>query len=744
MTRAVCLVACAITAMLIVLQPIVSAGPRSDVGENRGSAPPGVHGCAPLAGGIDSFPSTARLVIDGTSLGQPFIVRLSSAGLPDAQVQRAPQLLDTIDTELLQLELAGFHPRVGPITLTESPTLPSTGQVSDVVLNEACELVDGQSVFDVFVEIELPGLGETWIGQSPIRVESRISGLPPRDASFEIPFGDPVVLEDQASGEIRGALLYTLHHVDPPFPPAGPDCSDALLTADLQLFSPSTTVNLIGFGPTAVQRSATIPGGFCLIAAGACDDDGDCSQPFDSCVRQRIETEAFQFDVGGFDPVLGSWQMSVIPGLGDSDCCVGHPTPGCSDPVCQELICAMDPFCCNVEWDVLCASLADSEPTCANNCLDPNAVPSLGVVQSIDLDRTYPATSTVDLFFRLESAQQSAMHNEDAVPLATSAPLTNLPPDPASVFEYTAAPITLFSDVGTLMGLISNVAHTVQPPVDCFSLPLADDTCFDSRLLLELSLPPCPTETLWLAGNSRVLRDDPAPAPGLGQDVIQTLLARGEFSGVSGCSGPLTARVASSAASTGAVGSLTPEEFFPADAFFDLVVEIETGAGILTGGPATIATTVNALPPNAGESYFGDGTIVDLLDESMTPAGEMIGLRYEIQQQTVCAIDSGATIVFTGPSADEFDVGIPQGGGGVEYDVVRGDLGTLIGSNGSFASATCLVSNAGSGVSDTDTPLSGDAFYYLARDGFQAFEGTWNSSGPAQVNDRDGAIPACP
>ena len=263
-------------------------------------------------------------------------MRLSSSGLPDAQVQRAPQSLDTIDTELLQLDLAGFHPRVGPITLTESPTLSSIGQIREVILNEFCELVDAKSFFDVFVEIELPNVGETWIGQSPIRIESRIAGLPPQEAVFEIPFVDPVILEDEASGETRGALLYTLHHVDPPFPPAGPDCSDALLTADLELFSPATTLPLIGFGPAAVQRSATIPGGFCTISAGACDDDSDCAPPFDTCARPRIDTETFELDVAGFDAVLGSWQMSVIPGLGDSDCCEDHPTTGCSDHVPDE------------------------------------------------------------------------------------------------------------------------------------------------------------------------------------------------------------------------------------------------------------------------------------------------------------------------------------------------------------------------------------------------------------------------
>jgi hypothetical protein len=78
--------------------------------------------------------------------------------------------------------------------------------------------------------------------------------------------------------------------------------------------------------------------------------------------------------------------------------------------------------------------------------------------------------------------------------------------------------------------------------------------------------------------------------------------------------------------------------------------------------------------------------------------------------------------------------------------VARGDLSALVASDGSFASATCLFSNVGPGVSDTDTPPSGDGFYYVARDGFQAFDGTWNSSGPLQEDDRDAAIPPvlCP
>ena len=35
-------------------------------------------------------------------------------------------------------------------------------------------------------------------------------------------------------------------------------------------------------------------------------------------------------------------------------CIVSHPTPGCADPVCCELVCAIDPSCCTLSWDANC------------------------------------------------------------------------------------------------------------------------------------------------------------------------------------------------------------------------------------------------------------------------------------------------------------------------------------------------------------------------------------------------------
>lgn len=39
-------------------------------------------------------------------------------------------------------------------------------------------------------------------------------------------------------------------------------------------------------------------------------------------------------------------------------CFTAHGTPGCNDITCCEVICGMDPFCCDISWDGICAGEA--------------------------------------------------------------------------------------------------------------------------------------------------------------------------------------------------------------------------------------------------------------------------------------------------------------------------------------------------------------------------------------------------
>jgi hypothetical protein len=41
-----------------------------------------------------------------------------------------------------------------------------------------------------------------------------------------------------------------------------------------------------------------------------------------------------------------------------SSCCFPQGGPGCDDPTCEATVCGLDPFCCNVAWDGICADEA--------------------------------------------------------------------------------------------------------------------------------------------------------------------------------------------------------------------------------------------------------------------------------------------------------------------------------------------------------------------------------------------------
>ncbi len=95
-------------------------------------------------------------------------------------------------------------------------------------------------------------------------------------------------------------------------------------------------------------------------------------------------------DVGPFVAILlggGGGTSSPCPGTGD--CCAANGTPGCGDSACCEAVCAIDPFCCEGEWDVLCALEASRNANCpcgapapcvafdphAGDCCEANGTP---------------------------------------------------------------------------------------------------------------------------------------------------------------------------------------------------------------------------------------------------------------------------------------------------------------------------------------------------------------------------------
>ena len=155
-----------------------------------------ILGYCPILAGVDTFPSTGSfnlnlgevgIVVPG---GPVVMVNLSSAGLPDAIVERQTQVGTTIETEIVSLQLKGVSP-LGPVEVKVGRAFglpPSTGQITNVVNGS---FVSGDSFFDVFFEVTVGGAGGVAVSNAvAVRLDARnaatlepapITSLPPND-----------------------------------------------------------------------------------------------------------------------------------------------------------------------------------------------------------------------------------------------------------------------------------------------------------------------------------------------------------------------------------------------------------------------------------------------------------------------------------------------------------------------------------------------------------------------------------
>jgi hypothetical protein len=86
----------------------------------------------------------------------------------------------------------------------------------------------------------------------------------------------------------------------------------------------------------------------CAIDPFCCDTSWDAI-----CVEETLD-----FPACACDPCQTS----------DESCFTVHGSPGCSDTDCCTLVCASDPFCCDVEWDQICKDAAN---VLCGGCGDP-------------------------------------------------------------------------------------------------------------------------------------------------------------------------------------------------------------------------------------------------------------------------------------------------------------------------------------------------------------------------------------
>jgi hypothetical protein len=115
---------------------------------------------------------------------------------------------------------------------------------------------------------------------------------------------------------------------------------------------------------------ACLPGFPGLAGTSDCprDPDDDCCVPGNApgcgnveCALLICQFQPFCCDVL-WDAQCAEKAQSLCPscngGGGPNDCCMPHPWPGCGSPPCMNLVCQINPICCEIQWDMPCVNLA--------------------------------------------------------------------------------------------------------------------------------------------------------------------------------------------------------------------------------------------------------------------------------------------------------------------------------------------------------------------------------------------------
>ena len=148
--------------------------------------------------------------------------RISLAGPATAQVMIPPDgwAADTdgngreqVTTRMMELDLTGTSPTLGPVHVTLNPTRPSLGQIEELTNNTPGTLDlppftasgTAESFFDIFVEIEVGGV--VLLHEVPLRIATVITHKPPAPGEVYVDTGQgPIELLD-ANGMPTGFFL---------------------------------------------------------------------------------------------------------------------------------------------------------------------------------------------------------------------------------------------------------------------------------------------------------------------------------------------------------------------------------------------------------------------------------------------------------------------------------------------------------------------------------------------------------
>jgi len=94
-----------------------------------------------------------------------------------------------------------------------------------------------------------------------------------------------------------------------------------------------------------------------------------CDEANDDCVpiaepgcTSNADCDSDEFCNTNTGQCLPDYTATCVPGAGV--CNIANSSPGCENPDCCQVICALDPSCCLVQWTQQCADMAFSVSSC--------------------------------------------------------------------------------------------------------------------------------------------------------------------------------------------------------------------------------------------------------------------------------------------------------------------------------------------------------------------------------------------
>ncbi len=199
---------------------------------------------------------------------------------------------------------------------------------------------------------------------------------------------------------------------------------------------------------------------------------------------------------------------ACVPGAGP--CNEAHGTPGCEDPNCCKIVCDLDSFCCEVEWDPGCVDLAIG----AGCAAAPPDCPPGGA-----LELTHSASQTITPFNSVACSPDGGLTTTEnsfarSYDLAVIAPGTAIEVNcvawgietnsNGAAFGPVAAAINVYSDTtgGTPVGDAPGTGLTLLGSVSPFMIPDDADAIIltgvfspalavpaNTRMVVELDIP---------------------------------------------------------------------------------------------------------------------------------------------------------------------------------------------------------------------------------------------------------------